>query len=126
MFRKYVVKLKANLQSNLTTYALVKLCVTLPHLHHFLIILLPIQICCKGGTRLMQISLLQISLLRFFKKFQFDFLSKNSQKNRTNEMKWLNIHIRQIFGYLMQILANANSFPEPKVALGKDSLYVAN
>ena len=62
----------------------------------------------------MGISLLRISLLQFFNKF----------------LKFaLCVVLIRIFGYFISLvqffvlyLANANFFPEPKVALGKNSL----
>jgi hypothetical protein len=71
----------------------------------------------------MRISLLGISLLRFFKKIHKLALCEFMPY----ALSYF-ISLVRFFGYfcpiwLMRILANANFFPEPKVALGKNPCH---
>jgi hypothetical protein len=81
-----------------------------------------------GGSRLMRISLLRISLLRFFKKFHKFALCKFwSILFHYCDFLGKNICLMRIFGYfislvrffwliwLMRILANANFFQNQKL-----------
>ena len=69
------------------------------------------KLCCTGGSRLMRISLLRISLLRFFKKIPLcEFVPY--------ALGYF-ISLVRFFGYfcpiwLMRILANANFFQNQK------------